>query len=209
MITLYTWKTPNGRKVSTALEELELAYRVVAVDLSKGEQFDPAFLHLNPNNKIPAIVDEEGVDRRITVFETGAILTYLADKTGRLLPHGGQERADALGWLFWTVSGLAPMLGQWNAFSRADPPNLAAQERFTKEAVRLFGVMEARLAERDFLGGDYSIADISAFPWTQAVLPNFRRHAPEALGPTPAIDRWLEEIGARPAVRRGLAVPDA
>lgn len=208
MITLYTWKTPNGRKASIALEELELPYRVVAVDIGRGEQHDPAYLRLNPNNKIPTLVDEEGVDGRTVVFETGAVLTYLADKTGRLLPHGGRRRAEALGWLFWTVAGLAPMLGQWNAWSRADPPNPAAFEKFTGEAVRLFGVLERRLQEGDFLAGDYGVADISAFTWTQAMLPKVREHAGEALGPTPATDRWLEEIAARPAVKRGLAVPD-
>lgn len=209
MITLYTWKTPNGRKISVALEELGLPYTVAPVDLSTGAQRDPVYLRLNPNNKIPTIVDEEGVDVRTVVFETGAILQHLAEKTGRLLPHGGQARADALGWLTWTVSSLAPMLGRWNGFKRMDPPDPAGLEVFTAEAVRLFGVLERRLAETPFLGGaEYGVADISAYPWTVAILPAFREAAPDRLGPTPHTDRWLEEIGARPAVRRGMAVPD-
>lgn len=209
MITLYTWKTPNGRKISTALEELELPYKVVALDISTGAQHDPAYLQLNPNNKIPTVVDEEGVDGRTVVFETGAILQYLAVKAGRLLPPPGPARAVALSWLTWTVSSLSPMLGRWSGFSRMDPPDPAGLEVFAKEAERLFGVLERRLGEAPFLAGaDYGIADISAYTWTAAVLPQFRKAAGDRLGPTPNIDRWLEEIGARPAVRRGMAVPD-
>ena len=208
MITLYTWKTPNGRKASVALEELELPYSVVAVDISKDQQFDPAYLRLNPNNKIPTIVDEDGVDGRIVVFETGAILQHLAETTGRLIPPAGQARADALGWLAWTVSSLAPMLGRWNGFGRMDPPDPAGLEVFAKEALRLFGVLERRLGEHPFLAGEYGIADISAYTWTAAVLPVFREKTGDRLGPTPNIDRWVAEIGARPAVKRGMAVPD-
>ena len=143
------------------------------------------------------------------VFETGAILQHLAEKTRRLLPAGGQARADALGWLAWTVSSLAPMLGRWNGFGRMDPPDPAGLEVFAKEAVRLFGVLERRLGEHSFLAGaDYGVADISAYPWTAAVLPMFREKTGDRLGPTPNTDRWLEEIGARPAVKRGMAVPD-
>ncbi len=209
MITLYTWKTPNGRKISVALEELGLAYAVVPVDLSTGAQRDPAYLALNANGKIPTIVDEEGVDVRTVVFETGAILQYLADKTGRLMPHAGQARADALGWLTWTVSSLSPMLGRWNGFRRMDPPDPGGLEVFSKEAVRLFEVMERRLSERPFLTGeDYGVADISAWTWTSAILPQLRHDVGHWLGPTPHVDRWVEEIGARPAVKRGMTVPD-
>ena len=208
MITLYTWKTPNGRKISVALEELGLPYKVVAVDISKGQQNEPAYLRLNPNNKIPTIVDEEGVDVRTTVFETGAILQYLAAKTGRLAPSGGQARADALGWLTWTVASLAPMLGRWFGFVRMDPPDPAGLEVFAKEVVRLFGVLERRLGEHPFLAGEYGMADISAYTWTVAILPAFRDKTGDRLGPTPNIDRWLEEIGGRPAVKRGMVVPD-
>ena len=209
MFTLYTWKTPNGRKASIALEELGLPYAVVPVDLSTGAQRDPAYLQLNPNNKIPTLVDEEGVDGRVVVFETAAILQYLADKTGRLMPREGQARADALGWLTWTVAGLAPMLGRWSGFKRMDPPDPAGLKVFTEEVVRLFGVMERRLAERPFLtGADFGVADISAWTWTAAMLPRVREEPGAELGPTPHLDRWVEEIGARPAVKRGMAVPD-
>lgn len=207
MITLYTWTTPNGRKVSVALEELELPYTVAPVDISKGAQNDPAYLRLNPNNKIPTIVDEEGVDGRVAVFETGAILAYLAAKTGKLMAREGQAGADAASWLTWTVGSFAPMLGRWGGFSRMDPPNPEALEVFAKEAVRLYGILERRLGEHPFLAGDYGMADISAYTWTVAALPMFRDKTGDRLGPTPNIDRWLEEIGARPAVKRGMVVP--
>ena len=208
MITLYTWKTPNGRKISIMLEETGLSYAVKPVNIGRDEQFAPDFLAISPNNKIPAIVDEEGVDRRETVFETGAILIYLADKTGQLLPANGQRRRETLEWLMWTVSGLAPMLGQWNYFAvRASEKTPAAIERFTTEAVRLFKVLEQRLGSRVYLAHDYSIADISAYTWVQAIIKPFREQAAEALGSTPNIDRWLAEIAARPAVQRGMNIP--
>ena len=209
MIELHTWKTPNGRKISVLLEELGLPYAVHPVDISQDEQFDPEFLRLSPNNKIPAIVQEDGVDGRRTLFETGAILLALADEHGALVAKSGPRRDQALEWLFWTCSGLNPMLGQWNAFAvRADTPNPGAIDKFTGEAARLFGVLERRLGAESFLAGEYGIADISAFTWVVAILPKFREIAPAgALDPTPNIDRWLEEIGARPAVKRGLQVP--
>jgi GSH-dependent disulfide-bond oxidoreductase len=210
MITLYTWTTPNGRKASIMLEETGLSYAAVPVDIGQDQQFTPEFLALSPNNKIPAIVDEEGVDRRQTVFETAAILTYLAEKTGRFLPTHGPRRAETLEWLAWSVSGLGPMLGQWNYFARRAPePVPAAIARFTAEVARLFGVLERRLAQHGpYLAGDYSIADISTYTWTGAVLHAFQTHSPDALGPTPHIERWLSEISARPAVQRGMKVPD-
>ena len=152
MITLYTWTTPNGRKASIMLEETGLSYTAVPVNIGKDEQFAPDFLALSPNNKIPAIVDEEGVDRRQTVFETAAILTYLAEKTGQFLPAHGPRRAETLEWLAWSVSGFAPMLGQWNYFAnRAEEKTPAAIARFTKEAARLFGVLERRLERGPYL----------------------------------------------------------
>jgi GSH-dependent disulfide-bond oxidoreductase len=209
MITLYTWTTPNGRKASIMLEETGLSYVAVPVDIGQDQQFDPGFLALSPNNKIPAIVDEEGVDRRRTVFETAAILTYLAEKTGMFLPAHGHRRAETFEWLAWSVSGLGPMLGQWNYFARRAPePVPAAIERFTTEVARLFGVLERRLSEGLYLAGDYSIADISTYTWTAAVLHAFRKHSPDALGPTPHIERWMSEIAARPAVQRGMNVPE-
>jgi GST-like protein len=209
MITLYTWTTPNGRKISIALEELGLPYIVKPVNIGKDEQFTPEFLAVGPNNKIPAVVDEEGVDRSTRVFETAAILIYLAEKTGRLLPAHGAARAETLEWLIWTVAGLAPMFGQWNYFAnRAAEKTPAAIARFTDEAVRLVGVLEGRLSRSLYLGGgEYSVADISGYTWTQAVLEKLKQHAGEALAPTPHIDRWLEEVAARPAVQRGMRVP--
>lgn len=208
MITLYTWTTPNGRKIAIMLEETGLSYIAKPVDISKDEQFTPEFLNIGPNNKIPAIVDEEGVDRSTSVFESGAILIYLAEKTGMLLPAHGKRREETLEWLFWTVSGLAPMLGQWNFFAnRAHDKVPLAITRFTDEGVRLFDVLEERLSRSLYLGGDYSIADISAYPWVSAILRSFRAQAGEALAPTPHIDRWMAEIAARPAVQRGMLVP--
>lgn len=209
MIELYTWKTPNGRKISILLEELGLPYTVRPVNLGENQQFDPAYLQINPNNKIPAVVIEDGVDGRRVLFETGAILLTLADREGRLLAGSGPRRDEALSWLLWTCSSLAPMLGQWNYFAvRASERTPAAVDRFTEEAARLLRVLEGRLAEASFLAVDYGIADISAYTWTAAILPLFRQHAPEgALGATPSIDRWLGEIGARPAVKRGIAIP--
>lgn len=205
MITLHTWKTPNGRKIPIALEELGLPYTLVPVDLSKGEQFAPEHLRLNPNGKIPALVEETGVDGRTVVFESGAILLHLADRPGALALGDGTRRAEALSWLFWTVASFSPNLGRWGGFKRAEPPIPEALETMTREVVRLFGVLEGRLGERPFLAGDYGVADISAFTWAQAVLSMVREHAGDALVPTPNIDRWLAEIAARPAVKRGLA----
>ena len=208
MITLYTWTTPNGRKASVMLEEVGLDYTVRTVNIGKDEQFAPEFLAISPNNKIPAIVDEEGVDRRQSVFETAAILTYLAEKTGKLLPAHGHKRVETLEWLAWSIGGYAPMLGQWNYFAkRAKEKTPAAIDRFTEEAARLFGVLEGRLTETGFLAHDYSIADVSTYTWTAAVLHTFRETAPNAIGPTPHIERWMAEIAARPAVQRGMEVP--
>ena len=208
MITLHTWTTPNGRKASIMLEEVGLPYTVVPVNIGKDEQFAPDFLRLSPNNKIPAIVDEEGVDRRQTVFETSAILTYLAEKTGRLLPAHGPRRVQTQEWLAWSVSGPGPMFGQWNYFAnRAKEPVPAAIERFAVEVGRLLGVLERRLTDRAYLAGDYSIADISTYSWTAAIYDSYRRQSGEALGPTPPIDRWLADIAGRPPVQRGIKVP--
>lgn len=207
MITLYTWATPNGRKASIMLEEIGEPYEVKTVDISRDEQFDPAFLAISPNNKIPAIADHDGEEIR-TIFETAAILIYLAEKSGKLLPAKGVARDSALEWLVWSVAGLGPMLGQWNYFAnRAPEPVPAAVERFTAEAVRLFKVLEGRLDEAGYLAGDYGIADISAYTWTKAVFGPLREVAGERLGATPQIDRWLLQIESRPAVRRGMAVP--
>jgi GST-like protein len=207
MITLYTWTTPNGRKASIMLEEIGADYTVKPVNLGKDEQFAPAFLALSPNNKIPAIVDPDGQSGERVVFETGAILTYLAEKSGRFLAPSGRRRDEGLEWLFWSSSSLSPMLGQWSYFVLRAPEKVpAAIERFTKESVRLFGVLEKRLAAEPYLAGEYSIADIATFTWVKAVGAKLKEHASD-LGETPSIDRWAREIEARPAVQRGMAVP--
>lgn len=208
MITLYTWTTPNGRKVSILLEELGLPYEVKPVNIGRNEQFDPAFLRISPNNKIPAIVDRRGDGEPRTLFETAAILIHLAESTGRFLPADGPARDRALEWLVWSVAGLGPMLGQWNYFAvRADEKVPAAIDRFTEEAIRLFGVLDRRLGEAEYLAGEYGIADISAFTWTKAVLDKLRDGAGPEFPAAPHIDRWLSAIATRPAVTRGMAVP--
>jgi GST-like protein len=209
MITLYTWSTPNGRKVSIMLEEVGLAYDVRPVNLGKDEQFSEEFLAVSPNNKIPAIVDREAPGGPLSVFESGSILVYLAEKSGKLLAPSGAARYKALEWTFWQVGGLGPMLGQLGFFvmrSKDKPPE--AIERFTTESARLFGVMEKRLKDSPYLGGDdYSIADIACYSWTLGAATMLKRAAPEAYGDNPSIDRWLQTIGERPAVIRGSAIP--
>ena len=211
MITLYTWTTPNGRKISIALEELGLPYQVRTVDIGRGEQFAPDFLKISPNNKIPAIVDDEAEGGPLPVFESGAILTYLADKSGRLLAPSGPARYKALEWLHWQIGGLGPMLGQLGFFAvRSADKSPLAIERFTQEADRLLGVMDRRLAEQPYLAGeDYSIADIAAYPWTVAASTFLGTVLAESLAGKPALQRWLERLGRRPAVIRGMGVPAA
>lgn len=205
MITLYTWSTPNGRKVSIALEELALPYEVRPVDITSGEQRKPDFLKLNPNNKIPVIVDPDGPDGKpITVIESGAILIYLAGKTGKLLPTDLRARLEAIQWLMFQMGSVGPMLGQAHHFLRFAPELIPyALERYSKEALRIYGVLNARLENREWLaGGEYSIADIATFPW-------IARHDWQGidLKRFPQVKRWFEAIGARPAVQRGMAVP--
>ena len=206
MIDLYTWKTPNGRKVSIMLEELGLPYEVHPIDFSKRAQFEPGFLAISPNNKIPAIVDRDGP---VSVFESGAILTYLAERTGRLLPASGAARFEVLGWLHWQIGGLGPMLGQLAYFAVMSKEKVPpAIERFTTEAGRLLGVAERRLAGSAFLGGaDYSIADIAAYPWLLAASTMLRDALGDALSDTPALHEWMARIGERPAVQAGMKVP--
>ncbi|TAH47578.1 MAG: glutathione S-transferase family protein [Betaproteobacteria bacterium] len=205
MITLHTWGTPNGHKISIALEELGLEYEVRKVNITRDEQFDPAFLALNPNNKIPVIVDSDGPDGQpITIFESGAILIYLAEKTGRLLPHDARARHETLQWVMFQMGSIGPMLGQAHHFLRFAPDVISyAIDRYSKEATRLYGVLNGRLRGRDWLAGpDYSIADIATFPW-------IARHEWQGidLARYPEVRRWFEAIAARPAVQRGLEVP--
>jgi GSH-dependent disulfide-bond oxidoreductase len=205
MIDLYTWATPNGHKASIMLEELGLEYRVHPIDLGNGEQFAPDFLAINPNAKIPAIVDQDGPEGgAFAVFESGAILIYLAEKHHRLLPADTGGRSRVLQWLMFQVGGLGPMLGQAQHFRRFAPQPLPyAIERYTTEAVRLYGVLEQRLGHTEFLGGaGYSIADIAAYPWIVRA-----EWQGVALADFPQVRRWCATIGARPAVLRGMEVP--
>jgi GST-like protein len=202
-IDLYSWPTPNGHKVHIMLEECELPYLVHAVDIGAGEQFDPKFLAISPNNKIPAIVDPEGPDGRpISLFESGAILVYLAGKTGRFLPADDRGKYLALQWLMFQMGSIGPMLGQAHHFRRYAAQQIEyAVDRYTNEARRLYGVLDRRLAQARFVAGSYSIADIAIYPWT-------RSHPNQGvdLAAYPNVQRWYDEIGARPAVQRGLKV---
>lgn len=205
MITLYTWGTPNGRKISIALEELGLDYDVRPIDITRDAQFAPEFLALNPNHKIPVITDDQGPDGKpITLAESGAILIYLAEKTGQLLPKDARERYEALQWLMFQMGGVGPMLGQAHHFLRFAPDVIPyAIDRYSKEAQRIYGVLDTRLRGRDWLAGSaYSIADIASYPW-------IARHEWQGvdLARFPNIARWFNAISARPAVQRGMEVP--
>jgi GSH-dependent disulfide-bond oxidoreductase len=204
-IDLYTWGTPNGRKVSVMFEECGLPYTVHKIDISKGDQFTPEFIAINPNSKIPAIVDPDGPKgKTMTLFESGAILIYLADKTGKFLTKDAYDRYIVLQWLMFQMGGVGPMFGQAHHFMRAAKEQIPyGIERYHNEAKRLYGVMNKRLGEAKFLaGGDYSIADIATYPWVA-------RHEWHrvALEDFPNVKRWYDAIGARPAVARGMAVP--
>jgi len=204
MIDLYTWSTPNGRKVSIMLEEVGLPYRVHPVNIGKNEQFTPQFIAINPNSKIPAIVDEQGPDGKpISMFESGAILIYLADKTGKLYPQAPRQRYDALQWLMFQMGGVGPMFGQNHHFRRTAPEKVPyALERYQKETERLYGVLDARLKQVPYLAVDYTIADIATYPW----VARHEWHQVD-LGKFPNVKRWFDTIGQRPAVAKGMAVP--
>jgi GSH-dependent disulfide-bond oxidoreductase len=201
MIDLYTWSTPNGRKASIMLEEVGLPYTVHPIDIGKDEQFKPEFLKVSPNNRIPAIVDR---DTGISVFESGAILIYLADKTGKLLARDGEARWKAMEWLMWQMGGVGPMFGQAHHFlkyNRGKAPY--AEERYASEVKRLYGVMDRQLAKNAYLAGnDYSIADVATWPWVS----RYDWHIGD-LKDYPNVVRWYREVAARPAVRRGYDVP--
>ena len=205
MIEVYSWPTPNGHKVHIMLEECGLPYRVIPVDIGAGDQFKPEFLRISPNNKIPALVDPDGPDGApISLFESGAILLYLAGKTGRFLPADTRGKYEVLEWLMFQMGGVGPMLGQAHHFRIYAPEKIAyAIDRYTNEARRLYGVLERRLtASGGYLGGrHYSIADIATWPWV-------RSHANQGvdLADYPQVARWFETIGARPAVRRAITV---
>jgi GSH-dependent disulfide-bond oxidoreductase len=200
MIDLYTWTTPNGRKVSIALEEFGLPYTVHPINIGKDEQFAPDFLKISPNNRIPAIIDR---DNGMSLFESGAILIYLGDKTGKLLPKEGEKRYRVIEWLMWQMGGIGPMIGQAHHFLRQNPGKVPyAEERYHKEALRLYGVLDRRLEGRDFIAGEYSIADIATWPW----IARFEWHKVD-LNQFPNVKRWYVSIAKRPAVQKGYQVP--
>lgn len=200
MIDLYTWTTPNGRKVSIMLEEIGLPYAVHAIDIGKGEQFAPEFLKVSPNNKIPAIVDTETGTQ---LMESGAILLYLAKKAGQLIPSDDAAYWRMMEWLMWQMGGFGPMLGQAHHFLKYNVGKAPyAEERYHKEAMRLYGVLDRRLEGRAYVAGDYSIADISIWPWAS----RFEWHRID-LNDFPNVKRWYVDIAARPAVQRGYQVP--
>ena len=203
MIDLYTWPTPNGHKVHIMLEEVGLDYKVIPINIGKGDQFDPKFLKISPNNKMPAMVDPDGPDGKpISMFESGAMLIYLADKTGQFMPSEPRARYDVLQWLMFQMGGIGPMFGQTYHFRSYAPENIPyAIDRYTNEAGRLYGVMDRRLGEAEYLAGDYSIADIATWPWMRN--PDRRG---QDMRNFPNVKRWFEAIEARPAVGRGVKV---
>jgi GSH-dependent disulfide-bond oxidoreductase len=206
MIDLHYWPTPNGHKITMFLEECGLAYKVRPVNIGKGEQFDPEFLKIGPNNRMPVIVDRAPADGGgpLSVFESGAILLYLAEKTGRFIPTDLRGRVRTLEWLFWQMGGLGPMNGQNHHFSQYAPEKIPyAIDRYVKESNRLYGVLDRQLAHHEFVAGDYSIADMACYPW---IVPYERQG--QKLEDFPNVKRWFEAIKARPAVVRAYEIGD-
>jgi GST-like protein len=204
MITLLTWPTPNGRKPIIMLEELEVPYQVVPVNIAAGEQFRPEFLGISPNNKIPAMVDDGADGGSLTLFESGAILTYLAERYGKLLAPSGHTRYRTLQWLYWQIGDLGPMAGQLGFFAKKDDP--LALQHFTAEVQRLFNVLDSGLGSEPYLAGQaYSIADIATYTWTLAMIEHQPKAVAELAALKPALREWLKRVGNRPAVQRGMA----
>ncbi len=204
MIDVYFWTTPNGYKVTILLEELGLTYNVIPVHIGKGEQFTPQFLKISPNNKIPALVDHEALDgKSIALFESGAIMMYLAEKSGwRFMPDDLRRRYDVIQWLMFQMGGIGPMLGQAHHFRRYAKEQIPyAIERYTSEAERLYRVLDTRLGEAEYLAGDYSIADMSVYPWLRPY-----KWQGQDIAAWPNLQRWYNAVRGRPAVQRGLAV---
>jgi GST-like protein len=200
MIDLYTWTTPNGRKASIMLEELGLDYTVHSINIGQGEQHDPEFLKISPNNKIPAIVDR---DDDVAMMQSGAILLYLAEKTGQLMPTADRARWQVMEWLMWQMGDLGPMLGQVHHFVRFNQGKAPyAEERYLKEARRLYGVLDKRLADREYLVDDYSVADVATWPW----ISRYEWQTLD-LNDYPNVKRWYLAIAGRPAVQKGYHVP--
>ena len=203
MIQLYTWDTPNGKKVSIMLEEIGVPYEVHPVNLRQNDQMKPEYLAINPNNKIPAIIDTDGPGGRpFTLLESGAILMYLAEKSGKLWPQDMRKRYEVIQWLMFQMGGVGPIFGQANFFFRLPEKVPYAIERFRKEALRLYRVLDKELGRREYLAGEYSIADIATYPWV------WRHEVHQVkLEEFPSVKRWFDALSARPAVQRGMAVP--
>ncbi len=200
MIDLYTFTTPNGRKASVMLEEVELPYNIHKIDITKNEQFTPEFLAINPNSKIPAIIDQ---DTGMTIFESGAILIYLAEKTGKFLPTDQKSRFEVIEWLMFQMASVGPMLGQLNHFNKFAPEQIPyAIERYQKETLRIYSVLDKQLSDKEFICNEYSIADMATFPWI--AIYEFQGLT---LDNHPNLKRWVETVQQRPAVQRGMAVP--
>jgi len=204
VIDLYTWTTPNGRKASIMLEECGLEYKTHAINIGKDAQFTPEFIAINPNSKIPAIIDSDGPDGKpLNVFESGAILIYLAEKTGKFLAKSGRARSESLQWLMFQMGGVGPIFGQVHHFLRAaKEPVPYAIERYGKEKDRLYRVLDNHLKQHQYLAGEYSIADMATYPW----VARYEWHKTD-LATVPHVKRWFDAISARPAVQRGMAVP--
>ncbi len=212
MIDLYTWTTPNGYKISIMLEELGLPYKVIPVDLEALDQHKPEFTAISPNQKIPAIVDHDTGSEPISIFESGAILIHLAEKTGQLLPTAPKERAEVMQWLMYQMSHLGPITGQAGHFANQAPKeqdHSYALGRFVGETLRILGVMNARLADRDVLAGGYSIADIASYPWVVAAWAPLSALMPDEIAKLPHLETWMNRLGKRPAVEKGMTIPAA
>ncbi len=203
MIDLYTWPTPNGHKVHIFLEEVGMPYNVHAINIGTGDQFDPEFLKISPNNKMPAVVDQDGPGGKpYSIFESGAILLYLAEKTGQYLPSDPAGRYDVIQWLMFQMGGIGPMLGQAHHFRMYAPEKIEyAFNRYTNEATRLYRVVDKQLSQHEYLAGDYSIADMATFPWLR-----YHENQGQKLEDYPNLKRWYDVLEARPAVQRGLAI---
>ncbi len=203
MIDLYTWPTPNGHKVHIFLEETGLEYTVIPINILTGDQFEPEFLKISPNNKMPAMVDQDGPNGKpYAIFESGAMLLYLAEKTGRFMPTDMAERYTVIQWLMFQMGGIGPMLGQAHHFRLYAPEKIDyAFNRYTNEASRLYRVVDKRLAEVEYLAGDYSIADMATYPWLR-----YHENQGQKLEDYPHLKRWYDAMSERPAVQRGLAI---
>jgi GST-like protein len=205
MIDLYTWTTPNGRKPAIMLEECGLEYSVHPVNIRDGDQFKPEFVKICPNSKIPAIVDR---DADVSIFESGAILVHLAEKTGKLLPSKDPGRAKVLEWLFWQMANVGPMFGQAGHFNNAAPEKIPyAIERYVSESARLIKLLDNQLAQTEYMAGAYSIADIATYPWLVVGFPAIKAAKPDMVGEGANVARWIAAVGARPAVKKGMQVP--